>query len=159
MDCQSALTYGHTLRKRKSRENETPKQREARLIHEREKKNARKEQWKMLINVRSLTHHREQESQRREAETADQHEKRLTRGRELYQKRVVKTAEHIRKFAAGLSFVAVSRVRALRDLLFRPFSFERLKRIGKCKRLQDRKAEEERLLKLTVVRSDGANVG
>ncbi len=31
-----------------------------------------------------------------------------------------------REYAAGLSFVAVSRVRALNDLLFWPFSFERL---------------------------------
>jgi ABC-type arginine/histidine transport system permease subunit len=34
-----------------------------------------------------------------------------------------------KEFAAGLSFVAVSRVRALEDLLFSPFSFERLERI------------------------------
>ena len=31
-----------------------------------------------------------------------------------------------KEFAAGLSFVAVSRVRSLGDILFRPFNFERL---------------------------------
>ena len=51
-----------------------------------------------------------------------------------------------KEFAAGLSFVAISRVRALEDLIFRPFSFERLKRIKHCKRLQERKDEEKRLL-------------
>ena len=53
-----------------------------------------------------------------------------------------------REYAAGLSFVAVSRIRALNDLLFRPFSFERLQRIKKSKRLQDRKIEEKRLVSL-----------
>ena len=51
-----------------------------------------------------------------------------------------------KKFAAGLSFVAISRVRALGDLLFRAFSFERLEQIKHCKRLQERKDEEKRLL-------------
>ena len=55
-----------------------------------------------------------------------------------------------REYAAGLSFVAVSRVRALNDLLFRPFSFERLQRIKNSKRLQDRKDEEKRLTSLIV---------
>ncbi|CAG8720815.1 17502_t:CDS:1 [Cetraspora pellucida] len=53
-----------------------------------------------------------------------------------------------REYAAGLSFVAVSRVCTLKDLLFRPFSLERLQRIKKSKRLQERKAEEERLFSL-----------
>ncbi|PKY59036.1 hypothetical protein RhiirA4_481464 [Rhizophagus irregularis] len=54
-----------------------------------------------------------------------------------------KGLEHIgtKEFAAGLSFVAVSRVRALGDLLFRPFNFERLERFKLCKRLQERKDE------------------
>ncbi len=56
-----------------------------------------------------------------------------------------------REYAVGLSFVAVSRVRALNDLLFRPFSFERLQRIKKSKRLQDRKDEEKRLAFLIVI--------
>jgi len=51
-----------------------------------------------------------------------------------------------KEFAAGLSFVAVSRVRALGDILFRPFSFERLERIKLCKRLQERREEERRLI-------------
>ena len=51
-----------------------------------------------------------------------------------------------KEFAAGLSFVAVSRVRSLGDILFRQFTFERLQRIQNCRRLQERKAEEERLL-------------
>jgi hypothetical protein len=49
------------------------------------------------------------------------------------------------EFAAGLSFVAISRVRALGDLLFKAFTFDRLERIKLCKRLQERKEEEERL--------------
>lgn len=53
-----------------------------------------------------------------------------------------------REYAAGLSFVAISRVRSLKDLLFRPFSFERLQRINHSKSLQDRKKEEERLVAL-----------
>jgi len=54
-----------------------------------------------------------------------------------------------KEFAAGLSFVAVSRVRALEDLLFKPFSFERLERIKLCRRLQERKEEEKRLVLLS----------
>ena len=54
-----------------------------------------------------------------------------------------------KEFAAGLSFVAVSRVRSLGDIIFRPFSFERLHRIKNCKRLQERKDEEERLFSLS----------
>jgi len=49
------------------------------------------------------------------------------------------------EYAAGLSFVAISRVCALQNTLFRPFSFERLQRIKTCKRLQERMAEERRL--------------
>lgn len=53
-----------------------------------------------------------------------------------------------KEFAAGLSFVAVSRVRALKDILFRPFNFERLQRIKNCKRMHDRKVEEGRLISM-----------
>ena len=56
-----------------------------------------------------------------------------------------------KEFAAGLSFVAISRVRSLDDILFKHFSFNRLERIKNCKRLQERKAEEARLSELTVV--------
>jgi len=47
-----------------------------------------------------------------------------------------------KEFTAGLSFVAVSRVRALEDL-FKPFNFERLQRIKD--RIKDRKSLRERL--------------
>ena len=53
-----------------------------------------------------------------------------------------------REFAAGLSFVAVSRVRSLSDIYFKQFSFERLQRIKSCRRLQERKKEEERILSM-----------
>ena len=53
-----------------------------------------------------------------------------------------------KEFAAGLSFVAVSRVRSLSDIYFKQFTFERLQRIQSCRRLQERKAEEERLLSM-----------
>ena len=53
-----------------------------------------------------------------------------------------------KEFAAGLSFVAVSRVRSLSDLYFKGFTFERLQRIKNCQRIQERKLEEERLLSL-----------
>ena len=51
-----------------------------------------------------------------------------------------------KEFAAGLSFVAISRARSLNDICFNYFSFERLQRIKTCRRLQERKVEEERLL-------------
>jgi len=51
-----------------------------------------------------------------------------------------------REFTAGLTFVAVSRVRTLEDLLIKPFSFERLQQIKVCKRLQERKDEEKWLI-------------
>jgi ATP-dependent exoDNAse (exonuclease V) alpha subunit len=53
-----------------------------------------------------------------------------------------------KEFAAGLSFVAMSRVRALKDIYFNSFTFDRLQRIKKSKRLQERKDEEVRLLTL-----------
>jgi len=43
---------------------------------------------------------------------------------------------------AGLSFVTVSQVCSLEDILFKPFSFERLQHIKECKRLRERKIEE-----------------
>jgi len=51
-----------------------------------------------------------------------------------------------KEYAAGLSFVVISRVGALQNILFRPFSFKRLQRIKTCKRLQERLAEERRLI-------------
>jgi len=56
--------------------------------------------------------------------------------------------EH-KEFAAGLSFVAVSQVCSLGDILFKPFSFERLQRIKNCKRMQERKVEEEWLISIS----------
>ena len=50
-----------------------------------------------------------------------------------------------KEFAAGLTFVAVSQVCSLSDICFRQFSFNRLQRIKSCKRLQERRDEEERL--------------
>ena len=51
------------------------------------------------------------------------------------------------EFAAGLSFVAISRVRKINDILLKPFDFKRLKQIQKCKRMEERVEEEQRLLK------------
>ena len=51
-----------------------------------------------------------------------------------------------KEFAAGLSFIAVSRVCLLSDIYFKHFSLDRLERIKQSKRLQERKAEETRLL-------------
>jgi ATP-dependent exoDNAse (exonuclease V) alpha subunit len=53
-----------------------------------------------------------------------------------------------KEFTSGLSFVAVSQVRTLEDLLFKPFNFERLRRIKGCKRLQERIDEEKRLVSM-----------
>jgi ATP-dependent DNA helicase PIF1 len=50
-----------------------------------------------------------------------------------------------KEFAAGLTFVAISRVRSLSDICLKQFSFDRLQRIKNCRRLQERKEEEERL--------------
>jgi len=49
------------------------------------------------------------------------------------------------EFAAGLTFVALSRVHSLENICFKQFTFDRLQRIKRCKRLQERKVEEERL--------------
>lgn len=54
-----------------------------------------------------------------------------------------------KEFAAGLSFVAISRVRCLEDLLFEDvFSLERLQKIKEGSRLRERVTEEARLLSL-----------
>jgi ATP-dependent DNA helicase PIF1 len=62
------------------------------------------------------------------------------------QKAIIDLGE--KEFTAGLSFVAVSRVRTLEDILFKPFNFERFQRIKDCRRLQDRLDEEERLVSM-----------
>lgn len=46
------------------------------------------------------------------------------------------------EMAAGTTFVAVSRLKKLEDGLFQPMPFERLKAIGRTKRLLERKQEE-----------------
>jgi len=56
-----------------------------------------------------------------------------------------------KEFAAGLSFVSISRVRSLDDILFKHFSFNRLEHIRNCKRLKERIAEEIRLREMTKV--------
>jgi ATP-dependent DNA helicase PIF1 len=53
-----------------------------------------------------------------------------------------------KEFAAGLTFVAISRVRSLNDICLKQFAFDRLERIKHCKRLQERKVEEVRLRSL-----------
>ena len=47
--------------------------------------------------------------------------------------------------SAGCTFVATSRVRSLQYVVFQPMSLQRLQAIGKCKRLQERLTEEQRL--------------
>ena len=53
--------------------------------------------------------------------------------------------------AAGISFVGVSRVRSLQNLVLQPVSFQRLQAIGKSKQLQERLREEKRLRNLAEV--------
>ncbi|RGB21955.1 hypothetical protein C1646_776928 [Rhizophagus diaphanus] len=49
-----------------------------------------------------------------------------------------------KEFITGLSFITISRVHILKDILFKPFNFERLRRIKECKRLPKKLDEEER---------------
>ncbi len=53
-----------------------------------------------------------------------------------------------KEFAAGLSFVTISQIPILKNILFSPFSLERLHRIKNCKRLHERIAEENRLISM-----------
>ena len=56
-----------------------------------------------------------------------------------------------KEFSAGLTFVAISRVRRLSDLLLKPpFAFQRLKNLAKSRRIKERKNEEERLKTLEL---------
>ena len=60
-----------------------------------------------------------------------------------------------KKFSCGLSFVAFSRVRKLRDILFMPpFPLQRLKSIANSRRLEERKEEDQRLLSLQETRAE-----
>ena len=56
--------------------------------------------------------------------------------------------------AAGCTFVAVSRLKSLKDGLFVPMTFERTS-IGNLKRLKQHLTEEERLHQLAVSSSSG----
>ena len=57
-----------------------------------------------------------------------------------------------KEFSAGLTFVALSRVRHITDLLLNPpFPFQRLKNLGKGRRTQERKNEEIRLHSLKAL--------
>ena len=51
--------------------------------------------------------------------------------------------------ATGSSFVVLSRVRSLQNLLLQPLSFQRLQAIGKSKQLQERLRKEQRLRNLS----------
>ena len=53
--------------------------------------------------------------------------------------------------APGCSFVALSRVRSLDDVVLQPLSFQRLQMIGKSKQLQQRLREEQRLQQLAEI--------
>ena len=53
-----------------------------------------------------------------------------------------------KEFAAGLSFMTISQICTLEDILFKPFDFERLQRIKESKRLQERLDEEKRLISM-----------
>ena len=57
-----------------------------------------------------------------------------------------------REFSSGLTFVACSRVRQLKDLLFTPpFPFQRLANLANSQRLRERQEEDVRLLSLRVL--------
>ena len=57
-----------------------------------------------------------------------------------------------KEFCAGLTFVAISRVRRLNDLLLNPpFAFQRLKNLARSRRIEERKGEEQRLKALELL--------
>ena len=63
-----------------------------------------------------------------------------------------------REFSTGLTFVACSRVRQLKDLLFSPpFPFQRLANLANSQRLQERKEEDVKLLSLCFPPRTGHN--
>ena len=67
-----------------------------------------------------------------------------------------------KEFSSGLTYVACSRVRSLKDLLFTtPFSYERLSNLSKSKHLRERIQEEHRLRSIeqsTVTTSTNLNI-
>ena len=57
-----------------------------------------------------------------------------------------------KEFCAGLTFVAISPVRRLNDLLLNPpFAFQRLKNLARSRRIEERKGEEQRLKALELL--------
>ncbi len=56
-----------------------------------------------------------------------------------------------REFATDLSFVAISHVRSLKDIIFKQFDFSRIERIKNCKRLKEWIAEEKRLAEMEMI--------
>ena len=50
---------------------------------------------------------------------------------------------------AGCTFVATSRVRSINDIVFEPMTFDRLRAIGRNKKMQNRIEEERRLVLLS----------
>ena len=50
---------------------------------------------------------------------------------------------------AGCTFVAISRVRSVNDIVFEPMTFDRLIAIGRNKNMQKRIEEEQRLMFLS----------
>jgi len=55
-----------------------------------------------------------------------------------------------REYFDGLTYVALSLVRNLKDMIIRPFPFERIGNISKSKAFSFRKAEENRLHTLSL---------
>jgi hypothetical protein len=56
-----------------------------------------------------------------------------------------------KEFTAGLLFITLSQVRSLNDICLKQFTFSRLECIKNCKRLQERKEEEKRLLSMIPI--------
>ena len=50
---------------------------------------------------------------------------------------------------AGCTFVAISRVRYINDIVFEPMTFDRSRAIGRNKNMQKRIEEEQRLMFLS----------
>jgi len=53
-----------------------------------------------------------------------------------------------KEYAARLSFIIISWVSALQNILFKLFLFERFQYIKTCKKLQERLAKERRLISI-----------
>ena len=53
-----------------------------------------------------------------------------------------------KEYVAGCTFVALSRVRSINDLVLKTMTFSRLQNISKCKNLQKRLTEEQKLNRL-----------